>query len=164
MNGTERTERRHLAPVPRTELSELVAGPIRQANWTERTLKRFLNDFELNLRHSDTTPHPRQLQYYLLGTSLLNLTGTLCGIPNSTANASPSESPTELNWTELSELGTELIECFKHGGPPLNELNELSRHTGDKGTELYWTDDKPFLTLNEKALQVHELFWPCKQC
>ena len=44
----------------------------------------------------------------------------------------------------MSELGTELTECFKIGGTPLNELNELSIQTGDQGIELYRTDTKPF--------------------
>ena len=44
VNWTEWTEWRHLAPVPETELNELAADPIRQANWTERTLfKAILN-------------------------------------------------------------------------------------------------------------------------
>ena len=57
VNWTEWTIWRSLVPVPRTRVIELAADPIRQVNWTERT---FLNDFELNLSHSDTTPHPGQ--------------------------------------------------------------------------------------------------------
>ena len=55
VNWTERTERRHLVIMHWLELNELWA--IRQSNWTERTL---LNDFELNLRNPDTTPHREQ--------------------------------------------------------------------------------------------------------
>ena len=44
-----------LRPVPRSELNELVVDLISRR--TELN-ELFVNDFELNLRHSDTTPHP----------------------------------------------------------------------------------------------------------
>ena len=40
------TERRHLAPVPRTDLNELAVDPIKQANWAKWTVfKRFWTEF-----------------------------------------------------------------------------------------------------------------------
>ena len=56
LNWTNWTEA--LCPMHRTELNELVVDNIGRR--TELNELLFLNDFELNLRHHDITPHPRQ--------------------------------------------------------------------------------------------------------
>ena len=133
----------------------------------------FLNKFELNLHHSDTTPQtgkqaqpakhtippPRHNMLtwnisfsYLRGTCTYQwfsyLTGTLHGIPKHTPNAALSGGPikwiVELKWVKLLlKLPTSLK--FE---APIKCTERIFQINWWLGTELCWTDVKPsFWTL-----------------